>query len=79
LDAAEGGRFMLTIQSLKKRALVNIALGLGNNRVAFTLAQRHLRQLDPNNRHPIVNNAGTITSLRGDAIESAPILTSRPT
>jgi hypothetical protein len=43
LDAADGGLFMLTIQSLKKRALVNMALGLGNNRVAFTLAQQHLR------------------------------------
>jgi hypothetical protein len=43
LDAADGGPFMLTIQSLKKGALVNMVLGLGNNRVAFALAQRHLR------------------------------------
>jgi hypothetical protein len=49
---------------LKQGGLIRILLGLRNNRVAFTVAQRHLRELDPDLRHAILSNARTITSFR---------------
>jgi hypothetical protein len=55
LDAADGGggAFYVDHPELEEGALVNM-LWLGNNRVAFALAQRHLRQLDPDIWHPVM-------------------------
>jgi hypothetical protein len=62
LDAADeaAAPFRLAVQSLKKAPLVNMLLGLRNtflglrnNRAAFSVAQRHLRQLDPDIGHAV--------------------------
>jgi hypothetical protein len=67
------GLLTLAVQSLKKAPLINMLLGLRNNRVSFTVAQWHLRQLDPDIRHAVLGNAQTITSFRARCKGCAPI------
>ncbi len=54
-------------------ALANMLSELRKYRVGFTIAHQYLHQLDPDIRHAVLGNAGTIISFRVGA-EDAPYL-----
>src|SRR5262249_54076630 len=54
-------------------ALVNMFSELRKYRVGFTVAHQYLHQLEPEIRHAVLGNAGTIISFRVGA-EDAPYL-----
>jgi hypothetical protein len=60
-------------QSLTTLALVNMFSELRKYRVGFTVAHQYLHQLEPDIRHAVLGNAGTIISFRVGA-EDAPYL-----
>jgi type IV secretory pathway TraG/TraD family ATPase VirD4 len=60
-------------QSFTTLALVNMFSELRKYRVGFTVAHQYLHQLEPDIRHAILGNAGTIISFRVGA-EDAPYL-----
>ena len=60
-------------QSFTTIALVNMFSELRKYRVGFTIAHQYLRQLEPEIRHAVFGNAGTIISFRVGA-EDAPYL-----
>ena len=60
-------------QSFTTLALVNMLSELRKYRVGFTVAHQYLHQLDPDIRHAVLGNAGTIISFRLGA-EDAPYL-----
>ena len=60
-------------QSFTTLALVNMFSELRKYRVGFTVAHQYLHQLEPNIRHAVLGNAGTIISFRVGA-EDAPYL-----
>jgi hypothetical protein len=60
-------------QSFTTLALVNMFSELRKYRVGFTVAHQYLHQLDPDIRHAVLGNAGTIISFRV-AAEDAPYL-----
>jgi hypothetical protein len=62
------------LQSFTTMALANIMLSeLRKYRIALTFAHQYTHQLDPDIRHAVLGNAGTITSFRVGA-EDAPYL-----
>ena len=60
-------------QSFTTLAIVNMFSELRKYRVGFTVAHQYLHQLEPNIRHAVLGNAGTIISFRVGA-EDAPYL-----
>lgn len=60
-------------QSFTTLAMANILSELRKYRVGFTVAHQYLHQLDPDVRHAVLGNAGTIISFRVGA-EDAPYL-----
>jgi hypothetical protein len=60
-------------QSFTTMALANMLSELRKYRVAFTIAHQYMHQLDPDIRHAVLGNAGTIISFRVGA-EDAPYL-----
>jgi hypothetical protein len=58
-------------QSFTTLALVNMFSELRKYRVGFTVAHQYLHQLEPDIRHAVLGNAGTIISFRVSA-EDAP-------
>src|SRR5262249_31430178 len=60
-------------QSFTTLALVNMLSELRKYRVGFTIAHQYLHQLQPDIRHAVLGNAGTIISFRVGA-EDAPYL-----
>jgi hypothetical protein len=60
-------------QSFTTLALVNMFSELRKYRVGFTVAHQYLHQLEPEIRHAVLGNAGTIISFRVGA-EDAPYL-----
>jgi type IV secretory pathway TraG/TraD family ATPase VirD4 len=60
-------------QSFTTLALVNMFSELRKYRVGFAVAHQYLHQLDPDIRHAVLGNAGTIFSFRVGA-EDAPYL-----
>jgi type IV secretory pathway TraG/TraD family ATPase VirD4 len=60
-------------QSFTTLALVNMFAELRKYRVGFTVAHQYLHQLQPDIRHAVLGNAGTIISFRVGA-EDAPYL-----
>jgi hypothetical protein len=60
-------------QSFTTLALVNMFSELRKYRVGFTVAHQYLHQLEPDIRHAVLGNAGTIISFRVGA-EDAPYL-----
>jgi hypothetical protein len=60
-------------QSFTTIALVNMFSELRKYRVGFTIAHQYLQQLEPEIRHAVMGNAGTIISFRVSA-EDAPYL-----
>lgn len=60
-------------QSFTTLALVNMLSELRKYRVGFTIAHQYLHQLDPDIRHAVLGNAGSILSFRVGA-EDAPYL-----
>jgi hypothetical protein len=54
-------------------ALANMLSELRKYRVAFTIAHQYMHQLNPDIRHAVLGNAGTIISFRVGA-EDAPYL-----
>lgn len=60
-------------QSFTTLAMANILSELRKYRVGFTVAHQYLHQLDPEVRHAVLGNAGTIISFRVGA-EDAPYL-----
>jgi type IV secretory pathway TraG/TraD family ATPase VirD4 len=60
-------------QSFTTLALVNMLSELRKYRVGFTLAHQYLHQLQPDVRHAVLGNAGSIVSFRVGA-EDAPYL-----
>jgi hypothetical protein len=60
-------------QSFTTLALINMFSELRKYRVGFTVAHQYLHQLDPDIRHAVLGNAGTIISFRVGA-EDAPYL-----
>lgn len=60
-------------QSFTTLALVNMFSELRKYRVGFTVAHQYLNQLDPDIRHAVLGNAGTIVSFRVGA-EDAPYM-----
>jgi len=61
-------------QSFTTMALANMLSELRKYRVGFTIAHQYMHQLDPDIRHAILGNAGTIISFRVGA-EDSPYLT----
>jgi type IV secretory pathway TraG/TraD family ATPase VirD4 len=61
-------------QTFTTRSLINMLSEMRKYRVAFTLAHQYLHQLEPNIRHAVLGNAGTLLSFRVGA-EDAPYLT----
>ncbi len=57
-------------------AVVNMFSELRKYRVGFTVAHQYLHQLDPDVRHAVLGNAGSIILFRVGG-EDAPYLTSR--
>jgi type IV secretory pathway TraG/TraD family ATPase VirD4 len=60
-------------QSFTTLALVNMFSELRKYRVGFTVAHQYMHQLEPDIRHAVLGNAGTIISFRVGA-EDAPYL-----
>jgi len=60
-------------QSFTTLALVNMFSELRKYRVGFTVANQYLHQLDPDIRHAVIGNAGTLISFRVGA-DDAPLL-----
>lgn len=60
-------------QSFTTLALVNMLSELRKYRVGFTIAHQYLHQLEPDIRHAVLGNAGTLISFRVGA-EDAPYL-----
>src|SRR3984893_6612865 len=60
-------------QSFTTLALANMLSELRKYRVAFTVAHQYLHQLEPDVRHAVLGNAGTIISFRVGA-EDAPYI-----
>jgi len=60
-------------QSFTTLALVNMFSELRKYRVGFTVANQYLNQLDPDIRHAVIGNAGTLISFRVGA-DDAPLL-----
>lgn len=60
-------------QSFTTLSLVNMLAELRKYRVGFTIAHQYLHQLDPEIRHAVLGNAGTLISFRIGA-EDAPYL-----
>jgi type IV secretory pathway TraG/TraD family ATPase VirD4 len=60
-------------QSFTTMALANMLSELRKYRVGFTIAHQYMHQLDPDIRHAVLGNAGTIISFRVGA-EDAPYL-----
>ena len=60
-------------QSFTTLALANMFSELRKYRVGFTVAHQYLHQLEPDIRHAVLGNAGTIISFRVGA-EDAPYL-----
>jgi hypothetical protein len=60
-------------QSFTTLAIVNMFSELRKYRVGFTVAHQYLHQLEPDIRHAVLGNAGTIISFRVGA-EDAPYL-----
>lgn len=58
-------------QSFTTVALANMLSELRKYRVGFTVAHQYLNQLDPEARHAVLGNAGSIISFR---VEDAPYL-----
>jgi type IV secretory pathway TraG/TraD family ATPase VirD4 len=77
-DIAESQRrsffaYVDEFQSFTTMALANMLSELRKYRVAFTIAHQYMHQLDPDIRHAVLGNAGTIISFRVGA-EDAPYL-----
>jgi type IV secretory pathway TraG/TraD family ATPase VirD4 len=77
-DIAENQRksffaYVDEFQSFTTMALANMLSELRKYRVAFTIAHQYMHQLDPDIRHAVLGNAGTIISFRVGA-EDAPYL-----
>jgi type IV secretory pathway TraG/TraD family ATPase VirD4 len=75
-DIAENQRksffaYVDEFQSFTTMALANMLSELRKYRVGFTIAHQYLHQLDPDIRHAVLGNAGTIISFRVGA-EDAP-------
>jgi type IV secretory pathway TraG/TraD family ATPase VirD4 len=60
-------------QSFTTMALANMLSELRKYRVGFTIAHQYMHQLDPDIRHAVLGNAGTIISFRVGA-EDAPYI-----
>jgi hypothetical protein len=60
-------------QSFTTLALVNMFSELRKYRVGFTVAHQYMHQLEPDIRHAVLGNAGTVISFRAGA-EDAPHL-----
>src|SRR5207245_4183192 len=60
-------------QSFTTLALVNMFSELRKYRVGFTVAHQYMHQLDPDIRHAVLGNAGTLISFRVGATD-APLL-----
>jgi hypothetical protein len=60
-------------QSFTTLALANMLSEMRKYRVGFTIAHQYLHQLDPEIRHAVLGNTGTIISFRAGA-EDAPYL-----
>ena len=60
-------------QSFTTLALANMLSEMRKYRVGFTIAHQYLRQLEPEIRHAVLGNTGTIVSFRVGA-EDAPYL-----
>src|SRR3984893_16482318 len=58
-------------QSFTTLALANMLSELRKYRVGFTLAHQYLRQLEPDIRHAVLGNAGTIVSFRVGAEDAS--------
>jgi type IV secretory pathway TraG/TraD family ATPase VirD4 len=58
-------------QSFTTLALANMLSELRKYRVGFTLAHQYLHQLEPDIRHAVLGNAGTIISFRLGAEDAA--------
>jgi hypothetical protein len=69
VDPPDAHRF----QSFTTLALANMLSELRKYRVGFTVAHQYLHQLEPDVRHAVLGNAGTIISFRVGA-EDAPYL-----
>ena len=77
-DIAENQRqsffaYVDEFQSFTTMALANMLSELRKYRVGFTIAHQYMHQLDPDIRHAVLGNAGTIISFRVGA-EDAPYL-----
>jgi type IV secretory pathway TraG/TraD family ATPase VirD4 len=77
-DIAENQRrsffaYVDEFQSFTTMALANMLSELRKYRVGFTIANQYMHQLDPDIRHAVLGNAGTIISFRVGA-EDAPYL-----
>src|SRR5271169_6152004 len=57
-------------QSFTTLALVNMFSELRKYRVGFSIAHQYLHQLEPDIRHAVLGNAGTIISFRIGAEDS---------
>src|SRR5450631_2138495 len=60
-------------QSFTTLALANMLSELRKYRVGFTIAHQYLQQLEPDVRHAVLGNAGSIISFRV-GVEDAPYL-----
>jgi len=77
-DSAEGGRrdFFIYIdefQSFTTLSVANMVSELRKFRIGLTLAHQHLYQLDPEVRHAVLGNMGTLISFRLGP-EDAPVI-----
>jgi type IV secretory pathway TraG/TraD family ATPase VirD4 len=77
-DIAENQRksffaYIDEFQSFTTMALANMLSELRKYRVRFTIAHQYMHQLDPDIRHAVLGNTGTIISFRVGA-EDAPYL-----
>ncbi|HEY3814570.1 MAG TPA: DUF87 domain-containing protein [Caulobacteraceae bacterium] len=78
LPVAQRRPFFLYVdefQSFTTLAFVNMMSELRKYGVGLTLAHQHLQQLEPEIRHAVLGNAGTLVSFRVGA-EDAPVLAS---
>ena len=76
LDPARRRDFFVYVdefQSFTTLALANMLSEMRKYRVGFTVAHQYLHQLEPDVRHAVLGNAGTIVSFRVGA-EDAPYL-----
>jgi hypothetical protein len=60
-------------QSFTTMALANMLSELRKYRVGFTIAHQYMHQLEPDVRHAVLGNAGTLISFRVGA-EDAPYI-----